>query len=148
MPHYQKLYSFLFGKVTDAIEALEQNHGEQAKDILIRASCEAEDMYIDSDPEDSEYPTKPMSKELFETLLDKCCADRDSDAFEALCEQYPGLDERCSQEIAEEFMIDRMQEEREPMAELSQWMEEELKMYYGTSANWELECMKDTDFPQ
>ena len=102
MPHYQKLYSFLFGKVADAIEALEQNQTALARGILLKASWEAEEMYIESDPEDGEYPTRPMPQKLFEALLGKCSADRETEAFEALCEQYPGLNERYRRELAEE----------------------------------------------
>ena len=51
MPHYNKLYTFLFGRVTDAIEALEQGNPDQAKGILIEASMEAEELYL-ADEED------------------------------------------------------------------------------------------------
>lgn len=53
MADYQKMYTFLFSRITDAIEALERGDPAEAKGILIFASYQAEDMYIETS-EDSE----------------------------------------------------------------------------------------------
>lgn len=46
MPDYQALYILLFNAATDAIQALEAQNPGQARDILIRAQQEAEELYI------------------------------------------------------------------------------------------------------
>lgn len=48
MVNFKALYTFLFSQMTHAIEALERHNSEEAKNILIFASYEAENMYIDS----------------------------------------------------------------------------------------------------
>ncbi len=46
MEVYQKMYTALFNAVTDALENIEaQNYGD-AKDLLIAAQQQAEDIYI------------------------------------------------------------------------------------------------------
>ena len=46
MEVYQKMYTTLFNAVTDALEKTEaQNYGD-AKDLLIAAQQQAEDIYI------------------------------------------------------------------------------------------------------
>lgn len=46
MEVYQKMYTMLFNAVTDALEKIEaQNYGD-AKDLLIAAQQQAEDIYI------------------------------------------------------------------------------------------------------
>lgn len=46
MEVYQKMYTTLFNAVTDALEKIEaQNYGD-AKDLLIAAQQQAEDIYI------------------------------------------------------------------------------------------------------
>ena len=46
MEDYQKMYTTLFNAVTDALEKIEaQNYGD-AKDFLIAAQQQAEDIYI------------------------------------------------------------------------------------------------------
>ena len=46
MPNYQKLYTLLFNKITQAIEQLDQNNYGLASDLLIRAQQESEECYI------------------------------------------------------------------------------------------------------
>lgn len=48
MVNYKELYTFLFSQMANAIEALERNKSEEAKNILIFAGYEAENIYIDS----------------------------------------------------------------------------------------------------
>ena len=46
MEDYQKMYTTLFNTVTDALEKIEtQNYGD-AKDLLIAAQQQAEEIYI------------------------------------------------------------------------------------------------------
>lgn len=47
MKKYKKLYLYLFNKVTDAIRLLEQKQCREAKDVLIAAQRECEDIYIE-----------------------------------------------------------------------------------------------------
>ena len=47
MPDYQKLYTLLFNAATDALRAMEQLNFGQARDLLIRAQQQAEELYID-----------------------------------------------------------------------------------------------------
>ena len=44
-----RCYTHLFSRVSDAIEALEAQNFGKAKDILIRAQQEAEELYISGD---------------------------------------------------------------------------------------------------
>ena len=44
-----RCYTHLFARVSDAIEALEQQNFGTARDILIRAQQEAEELYIDEE---------------------------------------------------------------------------------------------------
>lgn len=53
MADYQKMYTFLFAQINDAIEALERGEPTEAKRILIFASYQAEDMYIESSEDES-----------------------------------------------------------------------------------------------
>jgi len=46
MTDYKKLYYKLFNAVTDALEALEQLNVGQAKELLLRAQQEAEELYL------------------------------------------------------------------------------------------------------
>ena len=48
---YQKLYHLMVDASERAIEALEQQNYGSAKDILIQAEQNAEELYIDSEPE-------------------------------------------------------------------------------------------------
>ena len=43
---YKKLYHLLFNAITDALEQMEQQNYGSAKDLLITAQQEAEDIYI------------------------------------------------------------------------------------------------------
>lgn len=52
MADFQRMYTFLFAQITDAIEALERDDPAEAKRILIFASYQAEDMYIESSADD------------------------------------------------------------------------------------------------
>ena len=44
--NYQKLYSLLFNKITDAIEQIEDKNYGIAKATLIQAQQEAEELYL------------------------------------------------------------------------------------------------------
>ena len=46
MPNYQKMYSTLFNAITDAIESIRQDNYGEAKEILIKAQQETEELYI------------------------------------------------------------------------------------------------------
>lgn len=46
MPDYKKLYFMLFAAMADAAEAIEAEHYEKARAILIHAQQEAEEEYI------------------------------------------------------------------------------------------------------
>ena len=46
---YKKLYFHLFNAATDAIEAITNGDSFAARDILIRAQQEAEDMYLEEE---------------------------------------------------------------------------------------------------
>ena len=45
IPNY---YTLLFNRVTDAIKALEQQNYGTAKDMLVKAQQEAEELYIEA----------------------------------------------------------------------------------------------------
>ena len=47
--NYKKLYFHLFNSVTDAIEAISAHDSLAARDILIRAQQETEEMYMADD---------------------------------------------------------------------------------------------------
>lgn len=49
--NYQRLYTHLFNALTDAVEQLENHNCDRAKDILIRAQQETEEMYLDAEEE-------------------------------------------------------------------------------------------------
>jgi len=49
MADYQKLYTLLFNRITDALQALENRDGELAAKILTDAQIKAEDIYIEDD---------------------------------------------------------------------------------------------------
>ncbi len=46
MPDYEKMYHLLFNAITDALEQLEQQNYGSAKDLLIAAQQQAEEIYI------------------------------------------------------------------------------------------------------
>ena len=46
MDEYKAMYYHLFNAVTDALERLEAGELEETKEILYRAQCECEEMYI------------------------------------------------------------------------------------------------------
>ena len=46
MEVYQKMYTTLFNAVTDALEKIETQNYDDAKDLLIAAQQQAEDIYI------------------------------------------------------------------------------------------------------
>ena len=50
MPNYKKMYLHLFNAATDAIRLLDKGDGNAAKEHLILAQQEAEEMFI-SEPE-------------------------------------------------------------------------------------------------
>ncbi len=43
---YKKMYHILFNAITDAMEQIEKNDGQEALNILERACREAEEVYI------------------------------------------------------------------------------------------------------
>ena len=45
---YQKLYTTLFNRITDAIDQLEKANYGTAKDILIQAQQETEELYLEA----------------------------------------------------------------------------------------------------
>lgn len=46
MTDYQKLYTFLFNGISDAIAALDRNNYGTARDLLVKAQQEAEEQYL------------------------------------------------------------------------------------------------------
>ena len=48
MPDYQKMYTTLFNAITDAIENMQQANYSAAKELLIRAQQETEELYINA----------------------------------------------------------------------------------------------------
>ena len=46
MPDYEKMYHLLFNAITDALEQIEQQNFGSAKDLLIAAQQQAEEIYI------------------------------------------------------------------------------------------------------
>jgi len=46
MPDYEKIYHLLFNAITDALEQIEQQNFGSAKDLLIAAQQQAEEIYI------------------------------------------------------------------------------------------------------
>ena len=45
MANYEKMYSTLFNAITDALEQIEQQNFGSAKDLLIAAQQQAEEIY-------------------------------------------------------------------------------------------------------
>lgn len=45
---YEKLYFYLFNRITDALEELEKGRSELAREILVNAQQAAEEMYVES----------------------------------------------------------------------------------------------------
>ena len=50
MPDYEKMYHLLFNAITDALEQIEQQNFGSAKDLLIAAQQEAEEIYMSAEP--------------------------------------------------------------------------------------------------
>ena len=46
MANYDKMYSLLFNAITDALEQIEQQNFGSAKELLISAQQQAEEIYI------------------------------------------------------------------------------------------------------
>ena len=46
MPDYRKMYTILFNAITDALECIQQDDYNTAKDILIYAQKTTEEIYI------------------------------------------------------------------------------------------------------
>ena len=46
MPDYEKMYHLLSNAITDALEQIEQQNFGSAKDLLIAAQQQAEEIYI------------------------------------------------------------------------------------------------------
>ena len=49
MPDYEKMYHLLFNAITDALEQIEQQNFGSAKDLLIAAQQEAEEVYMSAE---------------------------------------------------------------------------------------------------
>ena len=49
MPDYKELYFHLFGVLADAVEALEDGKAETAREMLILAQQQAEDVYLENE---------------------------------------------------------------------------------------------------
>ena len=49
MPDYEKMYHLLFNAITDALEQIEQQNFGSAKDLLIAAQQEAEEIYMSAE---------------------------------------------------------------------------------------------------
>lgn len=49
MPDYKKMYTLMFNAATDAMEQLEQQNFEKAKELLVLAQQQAEEIYMDED---------------------------------------------------------------------------------------------------
>ena len=49
MPDYEKLYSALFNAITDALEQMEKQNFGTAKEILIAAQQQAEEIYMSAE---------------------------------------------------------------------------------------------------
>ena len=49
MPDFEKLYYYLFGVLADAVEAIEMENYEEAKELLIAAQQNAEEEYIEAE---------------------------------------------------------------------------------------------------
>ncbi|MBQ7566907.1 MAG: hypothetical protein IJT18_07290 [Oscillospiraceae bacterium] len=48
MPDYRKMYLKLFAATEDAINALENGQPEKARDLLVQAQQQAEDLYVET----------------------------------------------------------------------------------------------------
>ena len=59
MHGYEACYYLLFNSVTDALEAMEQQNYGYAKQLLITAQQEAEDLWIDAVHDEFEENYKP-----------------------------------------------------------------------------------------
>ena len=49
MPDNEKMYHLLFNAITDALEQIEQQNFGSAKDLLIAAQQEAEEIYMSAE---------------------------------------------------------------------------------------------------
>lgn len=49
MPDYQKLYTTLFNAITDALEQIDQLEIARAKQLLMQAQQETEQLYMDAE---------------------------------------------------------------------------------------------------
>ena len=49
MTDYEKMYHLLFNAITDALEQIEQQNFGSAKDLLIAAQQEAEEIYMSAE---------------------------------------------------------------------------------------------------
>lgn len=52
---YQKMYTLLFNRVTDALNSIENENWDTAKEILISAQLATESLYVNT-PEEPEQP--------------------------------------------------------------------------------------------
>ena len=52
MEHFPRYYTTLFNRITDALEALEEQNYIKAQDILIKAQQDAEEMYLEDGDDD------------------------------------------------------------------------------------------------
>ena len=54
MEHFPKYYTHLFNRITDALEALQNQNYIEAQDILIKAQQDAEEMYLEDGDEEED----------------------------------------------------------------------------------------------
>lgn len=50
MPDYEKLYRIVFNGITDALDAIERENYQRAKEMLVKAQQAAEDYYVEDGP--------------------------------------------------------------------------------------------------
>ena len=68
---YYHMYYHLFNALTDALEAIEAQNFGQAKDILILAQQETEEMFMDEDVQEENRRLDPqLREEMIQLLLD------------------------------------------------------------------------------
>ena len=53
---YKKLYFTLFNRISDAVTALDQMDYSLARAILCTAQQEAEELYLEEDPDEGDIP--------------------------------------------------------------------------------------------
>ncbi|NLT14391.1 MAG: hypothetical protein GXY05_08615 [Clostridiales bacterium] len=57
MPDYEKLYRIVFNGITDALDAIEREEYQRAREILVKAQQAAEDYYVEDGEEENDPPS-------------------------------------------------------------------------------------------